>query len=129
MKLFYRLANTCFGKHLIRFLFSKMTFALPLKRVRETSNLFAFYHPSPSHPFHVIIVPRQPVASLADLEPQNIAFLSELIATVQGLVKEFNLPAYRLVVNGGTYQDLPYLHFHLVSDTEPHPATPPQENG
>jgi len=24
-------------------------------------------------------------------------------------------PAYRLIVNGGEYQDFPYLHFHLVS--------------
>jgi hypothetical protein len=23
---------------------------------------------------------------------------------------------YRLIVNGGKYQDFPYLHFHLISD-------------
>ena len=26
---------------------------------------------------------------------------------------------YRLIVNGGKYQDFPYLHFHLVSDLTP----------
>jgi diadenosine tetraphosphate (Ap4A) HIT family hydrolase len=31
-------------------------------------------------------------------------------------VEEFHLQAYRLIVNGGEYQDFPHLHFHLVSD-------------
>jgi diadenosine tetraphosphate (Ap4A) HIT family hydrolase len=51
-----------------------------------------------------------------DLDPSS-AFLSELFATVQSLVTELWLPAYRLIVNGGAYQDFPHLHFHLVSDS------------
>jgi diadenosine tetraphosphate (Ap4A) HIT family hydrolase len=35
---------------------------------------------------------------------------------VQSLVTEFQLSAYRLVVNGGEYQDFPQLHFHLISE-------------
>jgi len=31
-------------------------------------------------------------------------------------VDEFHLQAYRLIVNGGKYQDFPHLHFHLISD-------------
>jgi hypothetical protein len=33
-------------------------------------------------------------------------------------VDEFQLPAYRLIVNGGEYQEFPQLHFHLVSEVE-----------
>jgi diadenosine tetraphosphate (Ap4A) HIT family hydrolase len=33
-------------------------------------------------------------------------------------VDEFQLPAYRLIVNGGEFQDFPQLHFHLISDKE-----------
>jgi diadenosine tetraphosphate (Ap4A) HIT family hydrolase len=36
---------------------------------------------------------------------------------VQNLVKDLDLKAYRLIVNGGEYQDFPHLHFHLISDT------------
>jgi diadenosine tetraphosphate (Ap4A) HIT family hydrolase len=60
-------------------------------------------------------VPKKAVASFLDLEPGS-AFLTELTAAVQSLVEEFQLPAYRLIVNGGKYQDFPQLHFHLVSD-------------
>ncbi len=46
----------------------------------------------------------------------DAAFLSDVIAAAQSLVEQFHLPACRLIVNGGEYQDFPYLHFHLISD-------------
>jgi histidine triad (HIT) family protein len=119
MNLFYRFARMKLGRFLIRFLFSKMPFALPVNRLCQTDNLIAFQHPKPSHPFHIIIVPRKPVASLDALDPQDTAFMSDLFSTVQGLVREYELPAYRLIVNGGEYQEFPHLHFHLVSNSEP----------
>ncbi len=94
-----------------------MSFLIPVTRLRETSNLLAFHHPSPSYKFHVIIVPKRQVDSLASLDPQeDTAFLTDLYAAVQSLVDEFQLKAYRLIVNGGEYQDFPHLHFHLISD-------------
>jgi histidine triad (HIT) family protein len=94
-----------------------MLFAIPAKRLRDTDTLLAFYHPKPSYPFHVVLLPRQAVPTLMDLDPES-GFLSDLFATVQSLVAEFQLSAYRLIVNGGEYQDFPHLHFHLVSGQE-----------
>jgi len=93
-----------------------MSFLIPVNRLRETSSLIAFHHPSPSYKFHVLIVPKRQVDSLASLNPQDTAFLTDLYATAQSLVDEFHLKAYRLIVNGGEYQDFPHLHFHLISD-------------
>jgi histidine triad (HIT) family protein len=76
----------------------------------------AFHHPRPSYPFHVLLVPKKGVASLRELETADTVFLSDLYSTVQSLLDEFRLPAYRLIVNGGDYQDFPQLHFHLVSN-------------
>jgi len=101
---------------LIGFLFTRMSFLLPIKRLRDTPNLIAFQHPSPGYKFHLLIVPKRQVQTLADLDPNDTAFLADLYAAVQSLVKEFDLKAYRLIVNGGEYQDFPHLHFHLVSD-------------
>ena len=102
---------------LIGWIFENMSFAIPVKRLRETDALMAFHHPKPSYPFHVLIVPKKAVASFLDLEPDS-PFLTELTAAVQSLVDEFHLSAWRLIVNGGGYQDFPHLHFHLVSDVE-----------
>lgn len=93
-----------------------MSFLIPVARLRETSSLIAFHHPSPSYPFHVLIVPKRKVPTLAQLDPAVIVFLNDLYATVQSLVDEFQLQAYRLILNGGKHQDFPHLHFHLISE-------------
>jgi histidine triad (HIT) family protein len=99
-------------------MFEYMSFAFPVKRLRETETLMAFLHPKPSYPFHVLLVPKKAVGTLMDFDAKETAFLSDLYAAVQSLVEEFQLPAYRLIVNGGEYQDFPQLHFHLVSDVQ-----------
>jgi histidine triad (HIT) family protein len=102
-----------------------MSFVIPVHRLRETDTLIAFRHPKPSHSFHVVLVPRKAVASLVELGPGDAAFLSDLVRTVQELVAEWRLPSYRLIVNGGAYQDFPQLHFHLVSDDLGPPESAP----
>ncbi len=94
-----------------------MSFAIPVKRLRETPTLLAFDHPSPSFPVHILVVPKQAYLSLLDLSPGDTAFLHDLFETVQSLVRELGLVerGYRLIANGGAYQDAPVLHFHLVS--------------
>lgn len=96
-----------------------MSFTLPVDRLRETSTLLAFYHPRPSYPLHILLVPKKAIATLDELDPAaDGAFLTELYVTVKDVVEEFHLArdGYRLIVNGGAYQDFPYLHFHLVSE-------------
>ena len=101
---------------LIGWMFAHMSFAIPVRRLRETETLMAFYHPKPAYPFHVLLVPKKAVTSLKELDPANTIFLTDLYSTVQNIVNEFQLPAYRLIVNGGEYQDFPQLHFHLISN-------------
>lgn len=99
-----------------------MSFAIPVERLRDSETLLAFYHPKPAYPLHVLLVPKQAISSLTELDPSS-EFLSDLIKTVQSLVAELQLPAYRLIVNGGEYQDFPLLHFHLISNS-PSPLAP-----
>ena len=103
-------------RHFIGWVFEHMSFAIPVKRLRETETLMAFHHPKPSYAFHILIVPKKSVESLIQLDSTDTVFLTDLYSTVQSLVEEYQLSAYRLIVNGGGYQDFPQLHFHLVSD-------------
>jgi len=98
-----------------------MNFALPLERLRETDRLLAFYHPKPAYPFHVILVPKRMIESIETLSAEDQGFLSDLFSTVQDLVSEFRLAqnGYRLIANGGKYQEFGLLHFHLISDERP----------
>lgn len=101
---------------LIGWLFAHMSLALPVKRLRETDTLMAFHHPRPAYQFHVLLVPKKAVISLMEFDATDTTFLTDLYSTVQSLVDEFQLTAWRLIVNGGEYQDFPQLHFHLISD-------------
>jgi histidine triad (HIT) family protein len=101
---------------LIGWIFAHMSFVIPVERLRETETLLAFHHPKPSYKFHVLLMPKKSVSSLKDFDPKDSVFLADLYSTVQSLVEEFDLTAYRLIVNGGEYQDFPQLHFHLISE-------------
>jgi histidine triad (HIT) family protein len=111
------MARSAWGRRVVGWIFAHMSFAIPAQRLRETERLIAFYHPRPSYPVHILLVPKKGLVSLTDLTAADDAFLVELFQAVQSLVAELDMeePGYRLIVNGGGYQDVPQLHFHLVS--------------
>lgn len=115
---FYRAANTRLGKRLVGLVFSRMSRLLPVDRLRETETLLAFNHPEPGYRVHILLVPKRSISSLTELNDSDRQFLQDLFACVKSLVEEFRLEeaGYRLIVNGGEYQDIPQLHFHLVSE-------------
>jgi histidine triad (HIT) family protein len=114
------LARSPIGRRLSGWLFTYMSFIVPVKRLRETETLMAFHHPRPSYPVHILLVPKRPFASLTSLSPADTDFMADLFSTTQSLIAELALEAegYRLITNGGPYQDIPHLHFHLVSGEE-----------
>ena len=115
---YLRLARTRPMGWIIRMGFAHMSVAIPVQRLRETATLLAFHHPSPSYPVHILIVPKRPYRSLLELPPDDCDFQRDLFMTVQSLIQELGLEAggYRLIANGGEYQDIPILHFHLISE-------------
>ena len=108
------------GQKIIGWIFEHMSFAIPVKRLRETPTLLAFHHPQPVYPLHILLVPKKAIPAFADLGAQDAEFLADLVQTVQSLVEEYHLgqKGYRLVVNGGKFQEFPQLHFHLISDNQ-----------
>jgi histidine triad (HIT) family protein len=116
----YLLSRFHLGISVILWSLNHMSFILPINRLSESVNLIAFHHPQPSHPTHIVIVPKRPISSLMELSPKDSSLLSEVIQTAQGLVNELGLQdeGYRLIVNGGKYQKLAQLHFHLISDVD-----------
>jgi histidine triad (HIT) family protein len=115
----FAFARTKLGAALVGFVFNKMDFLLPVHRLGETSTLLAFNHPQPAYPLHILIVPRQAVRSFQEMKAEEGLFWRDFVQVVQDLVLEFGLEerGYRLILNGGKYQEIPQLHFHLISET------------
>jgi histidine triad (HIT) family protein len=114
-----RLARTRLAGKLIAWMLAHMSFLIPAKRLHETATLVAFYHPQPSYPVHILIVPKRAIASLMDLTPDDQPFLVDLFTCVRELVQELHLDegGYRLIANGGNFQDIAQLHIHLIAET------------
>lgn len=119
MSLLLRVARLPAAGWLIAFVLARAAFLLPLKRLYETETLLAFHHPQPAYPLHILIVPRRRLPGFTALGGGDALFLQELVAAVRYLVETLDMEpsGYRLIVNGGAYQDVAQLHFHLVSDT------------
>jgi histidine triad (HIT) family protein len=82
--------------------------------VKETDNVLAFYHTKPGWTTHIVIVPKQHILSLMEAEPELI---KEIFTVAQSIIREqkLNESNYKIIVNGGSFQDSQHLHFHLVS--------------
>jgi histidine triad (HIT) family protein len=102
----------------IAFILEYFPVLVPTRLIIETETLLAFEHPNPAFPVHILIVPRRSIASLSDLDASDDALLGEVLGVVKRLIGLLSLEAcgYRLILNGGKYQEFPQLHFHLVSD-------------
>lgn len=91
---------------------------LPVRRLYEDALVLVFHHPSPSWPFHVLAIPKRRRPSFAGLDlshPVDEGLALRLLWSLQQAARSQNLPAYQVVVNGGSYQDVPQLHFHLIA--------------
>lgn len=87
---------------------------IEVKKVKETDNVLAFYHTKPSWTTHIVIVPKIHVVKLTDTDPKII---QEIFEIAQGIIKDknFNESNFKIITNGGSFQDSKHLHFHLVS--------------
>ena len=113
----FHLVRTPALGYLVGLVFAYFSFAIPARRLRETKTLIAFNHPQPSYPTHILIIPKKQLRDLAALGEADVAFMQDLFTVTNSLVAELGLePAgYRLITNGGGFQDVKQLHFHLVS--------------
>ena len=68
-----------------------MSWTIPVKRLHETDSLMAFYHPSPSYPVHILLVPKRAYANITAISPNDATFHSDLFQTVTKLVTDLSL--------------------------------------
>lgn len=86
---------------------------IPVEKVLENDDVFVFPSNEPVAETHLLILPKRHVANFMSLN--NLAVWDAMRQTVQQLISDKNLgSAYKLVFNGGSYQHVPHLHWHLL---------------
>jgi histidine triad (HIT) family protein len=91
---------------------------IPSTRVHEDELVVAFRDIVPRAPTHILIIPRDHIASAADLTDADGPMLGRLFATAAELARREGIAdaGYRLVSNVGRWggQTVDHLHIHLL---------------
>ncbi len=90
---------------------------IPADIVYEDDLALAFKDINPQAPVHIIVIPKQPLAKLADAESQDHALMGHLLLTVKRVAKLVELNnGYRVVINNGPDggQTVNHLHLHIL---------------
>jgi len=85
--------------------------------VYEDELCIAFRDIAPKAPTHILVIPKKPIVSLADLTTEDEAIVGRCVLVASQVAAEQQLAnGYRLVVNCGNDggQEVPHLHFHLL---------------
>ena len=91
---------------------------IPSNRVTEDDALIAFRDIAPRAPTHILIVPRDHIASTDKLTEMDGGLLGRIFATAAEIARTEGISeaGYRIVTNIGEWggQSVDHLHFHLM---------------
>lgn len=82
----------------------------------ENEEVVAFNSIEPAAETHILVVPKKHISTFLDIKFEDSELFSKMISVVQELVSMKNLSqGYKLIFNGGKYQTIPHLHWHLLA--------------
>ncbi|WP_455366466.1 histidine triad nucleotide-binding protein [Kaarinaea lacus] len=90
---------------------------IPADIVYEDGECLAFKDINPQAPMHILIVPKNPIAKLADAQESNQQLLGHLLLKAGEIASQQGYgDAFRLVVNNGEKvgQTVFHLHIHIL---------------
>ena len=90
---------------------------IPSTKVYEDELVLAFRDIAPQAPIHILVIPKEHIASVAEINEKNSAVISHIFEVIAKIAKEEDLVGgYRVVSNCGddAGQTVHHLHFHIL---------------
>ena len=90
---------------------------VPSTRVYEDEKVYAVRDINPMAPVHVLVIPKEHIASAAAITEENSAVVAHVFEVVPKIAKELGLEnGFRVVTNSGDdgAQTVKHLHFHIL---------------
>lgn len=91
---------------------------IPADIVYEDERVLAFRDIAPQAPVHVLVIPKEPIVSLAHVTSDQAALLGHCawVCTEVARLEGLDLAGYRVVTNIGRDggQSVSHLHFHVL---------------
>ena len=90
---------------------------IPARRVFEDELCLCFADINPQAPTHLLIIPKEHIASTAQTEKEHAPLLGHMVAKAAEMARAAGLDGgYRIVINTGPDggQTVDHLHLHLL---------------
>ena len=91
---------------------------IPSDIVFEDDLVFAFHDINPQAPTHILVIPKKPIARIAESTDEDQSLLGHLLLKAKQVATELGLTedGYRLVINNGKNggESVPHLHCHIL---------------
>ena len=91
--------------------------SIPSSKVWEDEICYAFRDIAPQAPTHILVIPKQHMASVNDVTAENSAVVAHIFEVIPQIAKAEGLVnGYRVVSNCGddAGQTVHHLHFHIL---------------
>ncbi len=91
------------------------------KRAYEDDKIFAFYDIAPQAPVHILVIPKNHMASMDEVNADNADVVAHIFTKIPEIAKEAGITnGYRVVSNCGddACQTVKHLHFHILGGTQ-----------
>ncbi|HCJ45661.1 MAG: histidine triad nucleotide-binding protein [Candidatus Moranbacteria bacterium CG_4_10_14_3_um_filter_41_65] len=84
----------------------------------EDDEVLAFYDIHPIAPVHVLIIPKKPIQSIAQMSEEDSPIIGKMFWVARNIAKDLNISekGYKLLIRVGKDggQEVPHLHLHLL---------------
>ncbi len=90
---------------------------IPAEVVDSGERVLCFRDINPASPTHVLVIPKEHIASASDLDGSHAGLLGEMFTMMSSIADKEGLDGgHRIVTNIGrdAGQSVPHLHFHLL---------------
>lgn len=84
--------------------------------VYETDTVLAIKNPIHDYTYHFVIIPKKDIKNIGEVSEADFVYIHDAYAVAQELIKQNHIKKYRLTTNGPSFQQVTYLHFHLIAD-------------
>jgi histidine triad (HIT) family protein len=92
--------------------------SIPASVVHSSERLVAFRDIDPKAPVHILVIPREHLASLDEADERHRALLGEILLLARRLARDEGIAGrgYRTIINTGAEggQSVHHLHLHLL---------------
>ena len=95
---------------------------IPSRKVFEDDELLVFHDIAPWAPVHVLVIPKEHVSTMYELEARHAPLLGRMLSMAPNLMRELGvINGFRTLVNTGDdgRQEVQHVHMHVLGGPRP----------